>query len=326
MEGVIFVEVLDRRGHVAQRLRVDDLPATIGREYTSDVILDDRFVSPRHATIVRDSDGELALEDAASANGLYEVQPLRRVTRAPITGDRQFRMGQTIVRIRDVHYPVPAAVPQRGRGTGRILEGRLRCLGVFILVGALLSLDTYLASYDRLTPGPVLTRLGILAVLLMAWFGAWSLVSRVLSQRFRLAQHAAVAALGMLACVVFSRAVDYYAFAFAADRSVEVLLWGGAFGLLAVTVYSHLRWSSAAPARRLAIGAILASGTVVGLIGLLVASVYLNPSLYEWTSQPHYPAQLKLPRLRVAHSRGVEGFFSEARELKTRVDAAGREH
>jgi hypothetical protein len=49
MEPLTFVEILDKRGHVMQRLRVERLPATIGRAYTNDVILDDPFVSAEAA-------------------------------------------------------------------------------------------------------------------------------------------------------------------------------------------------------------------------------------------------------------------------------------
>ena len=57
MEGVIFAEVLDRRGQVRQRVRVERFPLTIGRAYSNDLILDDRYGCPQHARVsIREGD------------------------------------------------------------------------------------------------------------------------------------------------------------------------------------------------------------------------------------------------------------------------------
>ena len=66
----IILEVLDRRGRPLQRLRVETLPLTIGRDLGNDVQLDDPYVCPQHARIVRDPDGRLVVEDLSSVNGL----------------------------------------------------------------------------------------------------------------------------------------------------------------------------------------------------------------------------------------------------------------
>jgi pSer/pThr/pTyr-binding forkhead associated (FHA) protein len=55
MERVIFVEVLDRRGRVAERAAVDQLPFRIGRGYDCDLILDDPHVDALHAVIERNT-------------------------------------------------------------------------------------------------------------------------------------------------------------------------------------------------------------------------------------------------------------------------------
>ncbi len=45
MGKIAFVEILDRRGNVRERVRVDSFPATVGRGYGNAVIVDDRLVS-----------------------------------------------------------------------------------------------------------------------------------------------------------------------------------------------------------------------------------------------------------------------------------------
>ena len=51
MEPLAFVEIVDRHGDVLARHPVYRWPASIGRGYQADVIIDDAFVAPVHAAI-----------------------------------------------------------------------------------------------------------------------------------------------------------------------------------------------------------------------------------------------------------------------------------
>lgn len=63
----------------------------IGRDATrcAIVLADDRFVSPRHARLYRDARGDWRLDNAGSLNGVW-----LRVTRLPVDGSCQFRLGE----------------------------------------------------------------------------------------------------------------------------------------------------------------------------------------------------------------------------------------
>ena len=65
MATAMIVEVLHRLGHVHQRLQIPTDTCRIGRGYHNDVIIDDPWVSPDHATIHVDEDGELVKSDFA---------------------------------------------------------------------------------------------------------------------------------------------------------------------------------------------------------------------------------------------------------------------
>ena len=67
---MIWVEILSRHHDVVARYRCED-GARIGRAYDNDVVVDDPYVAPHHARIVRDEAGELFAEDLGSVNGLY---------------------------------------------------------------------------------------------------------------------------------------------------------------------------------------------------------------------------------------------------------------
>ena len=60
METLAVVEVLGRRGEVVAREKIRSLPASIGRGFDNDVILDDEFVAPRHLQLDAADDGHCA--------------------------------------------------------------------------------------------------------------------------------------------------------------------------------------------------------------------------------------------------------------------------
>ena len=96
MGALAWVELLDRRGHVRTRHRIDSLPALIGRSYGCDVLVDDPWISPIHVRIYRDLDGSFKVEDAGSENGLWLPDEERRVTLLPLGRGVTLRAGHTL--------------------------------------------------------------------------------------------------------------------------------------------------------------------------------------------------------------------------------------
>jgi pSer/pThr/pTyr-binding forkhead associated (FHA) protein len=110
MGALAWVELLDRRGHVRARHRIDSLPALIGRSYGCDVLVDDPWVSPIHVRIYRDLDGSFKVEDAGSENGLWLPDEERRVTLLPLGRGVTLRAGHTLFRLVPADLTVPPAL------------------------------------------------------------------------------------------------------------------------------------------------------------------------------------------------------------------------
>ncbi|MGH7644337.1 MAG: FHA domain-containing protein, partial [Gemmatimonadales bacterium] len=131
MGPVIFVEVLDRRGHVAARARLEALPAIVGRGYDCAVILDDRYISPEHVRIARDDTGALWAEDLGSTNGVYDAVSGERLSRVALRPGLELRIGRTVVRFGFADQAVPPALPDPATaGLARALASRRTALGV----------------------------------------------------------------------------------------------------------------------------------------------------------------------------------------------------
>lgn len=318
MAGALSIEVLDRLGRVKERVRAETFPVVVGRAYSCDVIVDDRYVSPQHLRIERDEEGRLVVEDLQTTNGTQRLAPLGALARAPVENDMRLRLGHTVLRLRTEEHPVDPAARLLGATLPVGLLGN-RALSVSICLAVLLFflLDDYLTYFERFSAARVLSQAAGLVLLFGLWAGTWSLVSRVVTQNFHFLEHCTIAALWALVYDVFVNLTDYYAFALAADRSAEAIAWAGTVPLLAGVLYSHLRLCSAAPPLRLALGTAGVASAVVGLSGLVMLGAQMEE---QWPDELAFSWQLKPPVFQLAPSREIDEFFSRAVSLKDRVD------
>ena len=63
MAALGYIEILDAKGNVTERVRIDSLPVHIGRAYSNHVVVDDPYVCPAHLTIEQNEQGDLIARD-----------------------------------------------------------------------------------------------------------------------------------------------------------------------------------------------------------------------------------------------------------------------
>ena len=197
MERVVFVEVLGRRGEVAQRLRLAQLPASIGRAYTNDVILADPLVDPAHARLLQEDDGSLVIEDLGSVNGLHLDHHARREPRIRLAAGTIVRLGRTQLRVATGDQPVPPAV-RDAEPSGRLaaLLAAPRAMAGVILAGlVLMGLSVWLSDFESSKSEALLAALVTLAAGVAVWAAIWALAGRMLVHRGRYWEHLTVATL-----------------------------------------------------------------------------------------------------------------------------------
>src|SRR5512136_962304 len=101
MGKIVFVETLDKRGNIRERVKVDSFPATVGRGYANAVIVDDRLVNAEHLRLSLDSEGCMIVEDLDTVNGTWLSESRDRIQqyRVPAGGEAVIRIGQTVLRL-----------------------------------------------------------------------------------------------------------------------------------------------------------------------------------------------------------------------------------
>lgn len=317
MGPVIFVEVLDRRGHVAARARLETLPAIVGRGYGSTVILDDRFVSPEHARIARDEAGALVVEDLGSTNGVFDAVSGERLSRVALRPGLQLRIGRTVVRFSFADQPVPAALPDPAiTGLGRMLASRRTVLGVCVAAPLLVAWQSYLGDYGRVSIAEPVSAALVTVLLLAIWAGGWAFASRVLVHRPQFLAHLAVASAGLIAGMALSTVTSYVGFLRPSQPGMSGIAAVGLVGLGAAVLYGHLTLASSMPQRRRAVAAALVAVALSG-----VAELVEQADRDESVDTLEFSGVLKPVGTRWLRSTSLESFLGEVDRLQARADS-----
>jgi hypothetical protein len=316
VDEVIFVEVLGRAGDVVERHAVARLPATIGRAYDNDVILDDPYAAPHHLRLERADSGELVLVDLDSRNGLFALDPTTRVSQALARPDARFRAGHTQLRIRPRSYAVPAERQDVARTPWHRKPAALA--GLYTAALACVLLYGFASTTERIEPLKLAMPAVWVTLGLCVWASIWAFAGKALAARGNFIAHASIALAALVLMLVTATLGGYAAFAFSSSAIDEGTIVPIA-AVVAWALYRHLTLVSRQPRRTLALAA---CGIVVGVFGVL--SLADHASQKDQLSRMAFLKEIKSPAVRLVRGASPEAFFAAAQDLKPKVDALRR--
>ena len=321
MEQVITLEILDRGGRVKERIRLNGLPVTVGRAYSCDVIINDRYICPEHLTIAPGEDGAVVVKDNSSLNGLFTVAPAEQVQEITIDSDTRLRIGHTTLRFATTETQIPPTIvdPWISKNWRKTIAlGRTALTAMVITYSVLLS-HKFLAAYHTAYSQKFLSEAIILSLIqllfLIPWAGVWALLSRVIVQRSFFSAHCSIACFGILGIYGMLQLSDYVEFAFSAGTAFRM---ASSFVTLLVVVmvfYVHLTYATNTRPRRLRL---ILSGIYITLVALI--SVHHISTRNDFTEKLHYSHVVKPPAFKISGSYSLDEFLKEAGELKEGVD------
>lgn len=322
MEKIIFVEILSRRGHVRERFKLSSFPATAGRAYTNDIILDDPFVSPVHFQIDLSPEGEFLVRDLGTPNGIYPLKSRKRTHEVKIGSGVSFRVGQTLLRLRTPDFAVPPAIadqPSHGLWVQKFNSAWAALISFFsVYVFSLLEMF-YFTGYEEINASTS----GISAIGLFIWLlvffviysGIFSGFSRQNRGRYFFWGHLTRVCLGFLAVYLFATINEFLAFSFGIEHIFNYTLVAGICLLAFFVLYANMRLCTRTTPRRLSI--------IIGTVCLL--SCISITLLVFWDSKkfktyPSYSSTLKPPAFQWVQDSTPDEFFSRMPALKQKAD------
>jgi hypothetical protein len=316
MEPVIIAEVLDKSGKVHERIKLTHFPATLGRAYDNDLIINDDFVSPHHARIACSDSGEPLLTDLGTENGTYHLPAMQPVAALALGPETLLRLGQTLVRLRRPDFALtPTRIDKlaHSRFAGFFTSTAILALLTLLLLG-LLGLDSYQSSVQAKTIGQLLLENIEIFVLVPVWAGVWALLSRIFMHHAAYVSHAVIATLGVIGFLCANVVVEYYAFGFSALLSADIL-FHVLLGLLAsAMLYGHLRFTTLFSPRRIGV---IAVSTAVALVGLSGFTAYVQG--LEFSDTLPYPPELKPPQFQITRDKSLQDFMRDAEKIPQRL-------
>jgi hypothetical protein len=310
-----YIEILDGKGGVSERIAVDGFPVTIGRAYGNQVILTDPFVCPRHLKISQDEQGRLLASDLESVNGVYPALGNERVAQLELQSGSQFRIGHTLLRYVSVdHLLAPTLID------GAVKVSPLASPYAAVILGAvlvlLLCLDAYLSSVERVTVAKVIGETWVTVSMLATWAGMWALASRIVVSRFNFARHVTIACLALLTISALGVVAEWSEFFL---PWIPMLWIAGVFGyglVLAGLVYGHL--GSASLLRR---RSRLWSAAAVSLVVVATSAMSDFAARSKFSTIMEYTGVVKPIDAAWVPATSVDEFVASADKLKMDLDA-----
>lgn len=315
MEGVTWLEVLDGRGAVVTRVRLERLPFVIGRGYAGDLVLDDPQLSATHVRIVADPDGTLVAEDLGTVNGTWSAAGVR-IQRATVGSGDSLRAGRMTLRFLGPDHPVGPAEPAEAAPRLPLVRpaGARAAAGLAAAATAAVTVAAYFGSYARTDPGTQIAEAAGYALLIAAYAGIWSFIGRVTVHRFSFSRHLAIASAGVLAFTGLALLSQYLVFIAPDNAAVDVLAGLLMVALGAALLYWHLEVATAFGA---AARATVAGAVVGGIVLLIVAGQWEE----EFSPYPDFSAVVKPVAVGLTRRTTAAEFVAGAEALAAEVDS-----
>lgn len=310
-----FIEVLDAKGGVVERVPVDSFPINVGRAYGNQVILDDPYVCPVHVTLAPDEHGRLMARDQGSVNGLRADGRGACVASLELRSGTRFRIGHTTLRFCAVDHPLPATIKDRGGGLPTLVSPYSAVIagaGIFLL----LCLDSYLGMIERGSVARVVAEPVFTLAMLLVWSGLWALASRVVVGRFNFNPHVVIVSSAVAGFFVLGYSSEWMEFLFPAVPTMRAAGVLGSAMIVAALVYAHLGFASAMRRNSRVWAALSLSATMAGvslISDLAGRNKFSNVMEFSGILKPIDAAWLP--------ATSIDEFIERSRRLEQELDA-----
>jgi hypothetical protein len=300
-----------------ERVKLDRFPATIGRAYSNDIIIDDSYVSPVHLTVSIDDEGNLRAEDTGSRNGTYISGTSEVIKEVVLDRETILRIGSSVLRFRSSDYAVgPEILSDSGGGLiDWISERRGRSVLIFISIYSFILLSNFVHSYDRFSKVEFLGVMFLVGILFVMWAGLWSLINRLVSHSFTFLPHLTIAGIGVFFFWLFNIIDEYYSFLFSPGDLIIYIEIAVMAIIFYYVIFCHMTViKNIVHRKKQAIVAVITL-CLFSSIGILY---YLGTS--EFTNNPEFESTLKPVGKGLIMSESPDDYFKKVISLKADVD------
>lgn len=309
--AALILEIRRKHSDRVEYAHLDALPIHIGRGYGNDLILDDPYISPRHA-ILKTADNGWLLEDNDSENGIRLGENGVAIEgSASVQAGDLFALGETQIRI---VTPEMQVEPTRIQHSVAWYLHLLTHPAVAWLLGLLACLAVGLASYLETSTAFEFKELAVtVAVMLfvqLLWAGGWAFAGRTLKRKPHFHRQLSIFAAYILLSIPLDTLVEYLEYLTNSLLVGEVLSYLMSMVPFAIVLYLSLWIATAMQKRR----RMLTAGLVTALFGLFALSIGMD-STSSVETRAEYSTALKPPFAPTVPAVAVDSFFADSAKL-----------
>lgn len=324
MGKIVFLELIDRKGNIRERSKVDSFPATVGRGYRNSLIVDDRLVSAEHLRLWLDSEDSIILEDLNTVNGTRLLPSQERIERhrVPAGGEAVIRIGQTVLRVRGDDFavgPVASSRPLFG-SFGRHAENGVIAFLAFV-AGFGLNVFAYAQGINKKVIWSDLAVMSLVLLIIFAlWAGFWSFLNRLVAHSFRFMTHLGLSGIASFVFLSLFTVKEYFEFLFTAPVTAEVIGFGGFAVIFSLLLYGHLSIMAEFSGRKRILSSVLISAAIVGIVLLIN---YAGKK--EFSNELRFSHVIKPLGRKWVRTVSSDEFFGNLHKLRATIDAMAHE-
>ena len=313
----LIFKIFDTPGRSPVIRKLDRDRITIGRAYDNDLILSDTSISPHHALIETDENGNFVMNDLNSLNGIYLDHAGKVKDSVVLKSGSEYSFGKTPVRIFTSDHPVVDAVEiGESRKLAGVLGNPLVLIGAVLVVSFLHAIEQWLTMVTEFKWRDIVNiELVVLgSAMLMGIF--WAVIGRIFRHEANFRKQVTVILVFISFQFLLSRLFELllfntlnYTFSLIIMLLIEfvliaTLLW---FNLLVATNQSPIQRSRTA---------------IAVSIVLIVLSLYTElGSGPEFSDSPEYVKLLDPPQFMVAGSVTENEFLSSMTVVFDNLDS-----
>lgn len=305
MEALAVVEVLGRNGEILRRERLAKLPASIGRGFEADLMLDDPYVAANHLRLDADEENGFTLTDLGSINGFLipTRSNQRQEATVRIAAGETIRLGHTQIRIWHSDSPVAAEILDRNISD---MRGRFAFIAWLLVAPGLMSLPTWVEATGPGRYGAIGIEFLSWVAVILVWSGLWWVASRSAHHVTTFTGHGSVGASTLIIVTVGLFTLNTVFFAFDLYPPNHDLFSAIVFATgLALGLYRHLRLVSRNSKQK------LFSISLAVAVALIVPLYYtLKQNDLEKIGLMDIPGQFRLPWMRMVNGVSPEEFLN----------------
>jgi len=314
--AALILEIRRKHSDRVEYVRLDSMPVHIGRAYGNDIILDDPYISPRHATLSTTDDGWL-LEDNGSENGIKKGEKSVSLQGpALIQAGELFIMGETQLRIVTPEMEVePTRIQHSIAWHLHILTHPAMAwlLGAMACMGA--GFGNYLNSSTEFELKEFAMISASIMLFLLLWSGAWAFAGRTLKKKPFFHRQLTVFSIYILLSIPMDAFAEYLEYFTGSLIIGELFSYLMAMAPFAVALYLSLWIATEMKKRR----RMVVAGLVTVLIALFTFAVDMGSS-HLLDPQAEHTTVLKPPFAPSSPVVSVERFLSDSTRLIENIE------